>query len=384
MENKKDVLSQNEISDLLNVIRSDSDKFVKPQKQVRIYDFNRPEIFNESELNKIIEKQNRFIELFKDFLCKYLKGSVKLIKTKDQSSLYIEYKRSIMFFEQIAVIKTFSAEKYINISVSHMDPSKGLLSVDVAKIIVKLLLDSLSICWEDIILFKSEIERIESDPFNLSSDTDNDMVFECAYQVQSVNINVNINICIPYSFFAAFKHKLNTDPVQKKTIISKEKPILIEVELGRQKIDKNSFSKLEHGSCLVFNNSLYGEYLNITINNVIKYRGSAVVKDGYFAVVIENKVNDQITRQDEENDYIVGRLGKTYISIAELSNINVGSVIMLDTKPSNYTELLLDKKIINKGNISVKDNTYFCIEIIDELKMINDLNRKEESIRGDF
>ena len=128
---------------------------------------------------------------------------------------------------------------------------------------------------------------------------------------------------------------------------------IISVEFGRFADTGINF---EEGKVLVLNKKFF-EPLNVVYKNKIIHTGEAVVIDENFGIRITDKVEIPGVTYDEEK-YISVRLGTTLLLPDEIESLCAGSVLELNAIAGTPSVIIKDGQIVAHGEIVVCDDNF--------------------------
>ncbi len=327
-----DILSQNEIDDLLKALNTgeldvDHMQTTTQEKKIREYDFKRPSKFAKDHLrtlNIIHETYSRYIT---NFLSGYLRTLVHVEVMSVEEISYHEFSNSISNPAVLGIVDFIPLNGHIifeinpNIIFALIDRILGGTGLGIEKVrgfteielsiierIMNQMLGLMKEPWENVIELKPKLERIETNSQFAQIINPNEMVALITLDTKVGDIKGMMNICIPHLVVEPVIAKLSTkhwfgtlqkeiSPQSKKTIENKieKTPIPLKVLLGKTNITVSDFIGLQKGDVIQLDSTLNSE-LDILVGNMLKFRGKPGVKS--------NKVSVKVTEiiRGEEDD----------------------------------------------------------------------------------
>ena len=229
-----DVLSQNEIDELLSaistgVVNAENIKQEQKQKKIKLYDFKRPDKFSKDQIRTLYMLHENFARLLNTYLSAHLRTMVQVSVASVDQLTYEEFIRSMPNPSVISVFEmrplSGNALMEINPSIvfSIIDrlfggvgtpPAKPRELTDIEQSIVARLvnkaLESLSEAWRQVVNIEPRLEVIESNPQFTQIVPPNDMVVIITLQTRIAQTEGFINLCIPYLVLEPIMPKLTT------------------------------------------------------------------------------------------------------------------------------------------------------------------------------
>ena len=229
-----DVLSQNEIDELLSaistgVVNAENIKQEQKQKKIKLYDFKRPDKFSKDQIRTLYMLHENFARLLNTYLSAHLRTMVQVSVASVDQLTYEEFIRSmpnpsvISIFEMRPLSGHALMEINPSIVFSIIDrlfggvgtpPAKPRELTDIEQSIVARLvnkaLESLSEAWRQVVNIEPRLEVIESNPQFTQIVPPNDMVVIITLQTRIAQTEGFINLCIPYLVLEPIMPKLTT------------------------------------------------------------------------------------------------------------------------------------------------------------------------------
>ena len=229
-----DVLSQNEIDELLSaistgVVNAENIKQEQKQKKIKLYDFKQPDKFSKDQIRTLYMLHENFARLLNTYLSAHLRTMVQVSVASVDQLTYEEFIRSmpnpsvISIFEMRPLSGNALMEINPSIVFSIIDrlfggvgtpPAKPRELTDIEQSIVARLvnkaLESLSEAWRQVVNIEPRLEVIESNPQFTQIVPPNDMVVIITLQTRIAQTEGFINLCIPYLVLEPIMPKLTT------------------------------------------------------------------------------------------------------------------------------------------------------------------------------
>lgn len=320
-----DVLSQSEIDLLLNSLSGtegnvekteDAEEEIVSRKQsvIKEYNFARPPKFNKEQLRTLEIIFDNYARLVSSYLTGYLRTSTTIEVSSAEQLTYREFSNSLpnpvilSIFEMLPLKGSVILELSAGIGYSIIDrilggPGLGLQRLrdfsEIEKVLIKRvvgqILNYLIEPWENVADIKPKLEKIETNPQFAQIISPNEMIALVSLKIKIGSVEGFMNFCIPHMVIETVMPRLNTR--------------------------------------FWFVSSVHEESLNY-----------------------KDTMGDDI---EETNLSVRAILGKTYISINEFVELQVGDVITLDAYvDSDLTILVGDKpKFYGKPGIVKRKNS---------------------------
>lgn len=320
-----DILSQSEIDLLLNSLSGDEassasnssskdeDDVETKNSVIKEYNFARPPKFNKEQLRTLEIIFDNYARLVSSFLTGYLRTSTVIEVSSAEQLTYREFSNSLpnpvilSIFEMLPLKGSVILELSAGIGYSIIDrilggPGLGLQRLrdfsEIEKVLIKRvvgqMLNYLIEPWENVVAIKPKLEKIETNPQFAQIISPNEMIALVSLKIKVGSVEGFMNFCIPHMVIESVMPNLNT-------------------------------------------------------------------RFWFVSSVEEERLNYKDTMGDdiEETDISVRSiLGKTYISVNEFVDLQVGDVITLDSYvDSDLTVLVGDKpKFYGKPGIVKRKN----------------------------
>lgn len=332
-----DVLSQNEIDDLLSALNSgDVDvaeiQEEKSEKKVRKYDFLRPDKFAKEHLRTLEVVHENFSRLLNNFLSGYLRTFIEIEILNAESLIYSEFANSIanpailgiIDFSPLEgqIILDFSSDVAFTMiervlggsaSSSGSTEKRGLTEIEMTLIrtIIMKFINLLKEPWNNIIELRPKLDTIETNSQFAQVISPSESIALITLRLKIGETEGMINICYPHyvlePILPNLSSKLWFTQTGKKQLSDEEKNSLekqvqktnvdLKVELGNSVITVGEMVALSRGDVIVLNKRV-SEDLTIKVGDQVKFRGLPGKKNSNLAV--------RVTQVYEEGDDIDG------------------------------------------------------------------------------
>lgn len=322
-----EILSQNEIDELLNALNSgdtsnivrENDKSVKDAKN---YNFARPSKFNKEQLRALEIIFENYSRVISSFLSGYLRTSTSIEVVNAEQVTYGEFNNSLVNPVILSIIefKPFKGsiilEMSANLGFSIIDRILGGPGLSIKKLrdfseIEKILLERVVLQlvnylvepWENISPIEPRLEKIETNSQLAQIISPNEMMALVTLSVKIGTIEGLINFCIPHIVIEPSMKRLNTKywfttkTVKEDTSIYKEKietqleetEVPVSVLIGKTNINIGDFLNLQVGDIIPVDSYISSD-LNVMVGNLLKFQGKPGVSRGKNAIQITSLV----------------------------------------------------------------------------------------------
>ncbi len=323
-----DVLSQNEIDDLLKQLSSgelDVDEYTdEPLQKVKDYDFARPAKFSKEHLRTLEIIFEHFGRLVSTNLPAYLRKNVQMEVVNSEAVTYSEFTNSlsnpvlfgIINFEPLKgnIIMEFAS----NLGFAIVDRMLGgtgepLEKVrDYSEIELSILERIFTICvnllrepWKNVVEIEPRLERIETNSQFAQIISPSEMIAIVTINMKIGEVVGLMNICLPFLTLEDVMDKLNTkywystmqtteanayyDVIE--TAISKAQ-IPLKAVLGNSTISVNDFVNLQKGDIIKIDRQ-YEDELDIYVGNILKFKALPGSASENYAVKITKIIREE-------------------------------------------------------------------------------------------
>lgn len=320
-----DVLSQNEIDDLLASINSgdigDIDNLVEPElvdKIIKEYDFEKPPKFNKEQLKTLEIIFDNFARTTSSYLTGYLRMSTQIEVSSAEQIIFKEFSNSLQNPVIVGIVDFSPLKGSIILELSSgigyaiidrilggmgipMDNVKNFSDIERMLInrVISNIIKNLIEPWENIVSLKPYLEKVETDAQFAQIISPNEMVALVSLKISIGDVVGFINFCIPHIVIEPVIKKLNnkywfssnqddkTDSYKDALEERLEKTNLnISAILGKTFISVNEFIDLKVGDVITLDSFIDSD-IKICVSNNMKFYG----RPG----IVKNRNSIQIT-----------------------------------------------------------------------------------------
>jgi len=325
-----EVLSQNEIDDLLNALNTgelDVEEYrsTSSERHIKEYDFARPSKFSKDHLRTLEIIFEHYARLLSTTLPGYLRHASAVEVINSEAVAYSEFANALSNPILLGVVDFYPLKGNIVMDLSvnlgyaiidrllggkgdSLDKEREFSDIELAiiKKIMTLLIELLEEPWKNVVHLDPELEKIETNAQFAQVISPNEIIALLTLNIKIGRVEGLLNICIPYLSIEPVIDKLNTkywfSSMQKnneevyydiiESQISSAK-IPVRAVLGRTHITVNDFVNLQKGDIIRLESKVSDE-IEILVGNIDKFRAQAGVHDSKNAV----KVTSILRRED--------------------------------------------------------------------------------------
>jgi len=414
------VLSEEEIDQLLTAINAGTDQKDKPAKGERriiIYDFKRPDKFSKDQIRSISIIHETFARLITTSLSAQTRSMSHFHVVSVDQLTYEEFTRCVPNPTTLAII--------------NMDPLKGnaILEIDPAitftifdlllggmgdgwkfqheltdietsimEGIAVRILGNLQEAWSTVIDLQPRLGQIETNPQFAQIVPPTEMVILVTIDAKVCDIEGMINICIPYLTVEPIIGRLSNlygavsivNPAKNYALVNREDmPVKLTAELFRRDYPLGEIKDWKEGTvffphCQIAPNNCYlkledrrvwhCEMMEAKKDNPkkIKVAGYAKTPFGTEDRRMEmSKVNPAVTNALELAKVRVSvELGAAQLPVKEIFGMEDGTIIELDKLAGEPVDVMANGVLIAKGEVVVIDEN-FGVKIIETIGTLN-------------
>ncbi|MCH5264878.1 MAG: flagellar motor switch protein FliM [Lachnospiraceae bacterium] len=318
-----DVLSQNEIDNLLSALNSGEFDPMEidgeDERQIKEYDFARPSKFSKEHLRTLVFIFEHYARLLSTNLPVYLRKSVQVEVMHSEAATYQEFSNSLSDPVLLGVVNFTPLEGNI---IMEMATGLGYAIVDrmlggdgqpleknrefteieltiierILVVCVNLLVES----WQSVLQLEPLLERIETNSQFAQFVTPNEMTSIITMNIKIGNVEGLMNVCIPYAVLEPVIDKVNTkywystsqtkdDGVYREVLEDSLRRAKIPVRaiMGRSAISVNDFIHLQPGDIIKVNTRIEDE-LDVYVGNIKKFSAIPGAFEDSYAVKIKS------------------------------------------------------------------------------------------------
>jgi flagellar motor switch protein FliM len=326
-----EVLSQNEIDDLLNALNTgeldvDEYKSSASEKQIKDYDFARPSKFAKEHLRTLEIIFEHYARLVSTTLPAYLRHACQVDVMNSEAVSYSEFSNALSNPVLLGLIDFYPLkgnvvmDMSVNIGYAIIDRLLGgrgdalekerpFSEIELAIIerIFVILVDLLVEPWSNVAKLSPTIDKIETNSQFAQVISPTEIIALITLNLKIGKVEGLLNICIPYICIEPVIDKLNTkywfasmqktnEEVYEKIIehqISLAK-IPIKSVLGYTEISVNDFINLQKGDIIKLDRKMNQE-LEVLVGDIVKFKAKPGTHDGKNAICI----TEVIRKEDE-------------------------------------------------------------------------------------
>ncbi len=326
-----DILSQNEIDELLSALSSGEVDVTeieeeKKDKKIKKYDFRRPDKFGKDQLRTLEIIHENFSRLLNNFLSGYLRTYIEVDVLSTQGMTYSEFSNSVSNPAILGIVKFSPLDGQIIIDIAVdvafamiervlggvgksglLKESRALTEIEMVllKNIMNKFINLLKEPWGNIIELKPKLENIETNSQFAQIVSPSESIALITLNLKIGDVEGMVNIAIPHyviePILPNLTSKLWFQSNLKKQLTDEERSALhmriekanlnVKTIIGKSSILVEEFLSLQVGDVIILNSKVSDE-LEVYVDQELKYFGQPGVKNNRTAV--------RITRQLEE------------------------------------------------------------------------------------
>jgi len=323
-----EVLSQNEIDDLLKALSSgelDVDNMKEDQgKQVKDYDFKRPAKFSKEHLRTLEIIFEHYGRLLSTNLPVYLRKNVQVSVVNSEALTFSEFTNSLatpvllgivnfaplngnVMVELAANLGYAIIDRMLGGQGNPLDKNREFSEIELA-IIEKIIVVCVRLLrepWKNVIEISPLLERVETNPQFAQIIAPTDMISIITLSVKIGEVEGLMNICLPYFTLESIMDRLNTrywfSNMQEKTDESfalqiedmiKRVDIPIKAVLGSSTVSVNDFVNLAVGDIIRLDSRVDDE-LSVYVGNIRKFTALPGSSKDSYAIRITSVLNEE-------------------------------------------------------------------------------------------
>jgi len=324
-----DVLSQNEIDELLSALNSgevdvaDMDSNQK-SKQIKEYNFARPSKFSKEQLRTLEIIFDNYGRLISTFLSGYLRTLTQIEVINAEAVTYSEFTNSLTNPVVLSIIDFSPLNGSIILEFS---PNMGYVIIDrilggqgqslnrireyteieriLLERVIHQFINILPEPWENVISLTPKLEKVETNAQVAQIISPNEIIALITLNVKIGNVEAMMNICIPHLVIEPIMDKLNTrywfsherkeTQTQYRHHIEKRLErswIPVSAVLGKTQITINEFIELQKGDIITIDSYVQSE-LPILVGDFMKFYGKPGIRKNKNAIQITSVVRGE-------------------------------------------------------------------------------------------
>lgn len=327
-----DILSQNEIDDLLKALSSGSVDVqqISPknaEKKIKDHDFRRPSKFAKDQMKSLQIIHESYGRLLQNYLSGYLRTLIQIEVISVEPMAYYEFNNSIANPAVLAIVELAPLTGNIifevspNITFALMDRLLGGRGVpmdkmrsftEVETVIVERLINSMLVLlkdpWASITSIRPRLEKIETNAQFAQIISPNEIIALITLNVKVGDSEGMINICIPHMVIEPVVSKLSTkiwfQVIEKDSNEETKKSLEMKIRnsyvpliaiLGNTKISVNEFLALSVGDVLTLDSSVDNP-IDVQVGDMLKFHAKPGVRKNNVSI----KITDVVKREEDE------------------------------------------------------------------------------------
>lgn len=323
-----DVLSQNEIDNLLSALSSGEfdplESNEAEEKSVKDYDFARPSKFSKEHLRTLVFIFEHYARLLSTHFPVYLRKNVQVEVMHSEAATYSEFSNSLSNPVLLGVVNFKPLEGNIILEMSSglgyaivdrmlggggvpLDKSRDFTEIELSILerIMMVCTNLLVEPWQSVQAIEPMLERIETNSQFAQFVSPNEMTSIVTMSIRVGDVEGLMNICIPYAVVEPVIDKLNTkywystiqvhdDSMYREIMegsIAKAK-IPIRAVMGKSAISVNDFMHLQVGDVIKLNTRIEDE-MDVYVGNIRKFSALPGAFSDFYAVKIKKVFREE-------------------------------------------------------------------------------------------
>ncbi|SFB25157.1 flagellar motor switch protein FliM [Acetitomaculum ruminis DSM 5522] len=312
-----DVLSQNEIDNLLQALNSGeldvNEMSDEPEVQIKDYDFARPAKFSKEHLRTLEIIFEHYARLLSTNLTVYFRKNIQVDVINAEAVTYSEFANALSNPVLLSVVEfaplkgNIIIELASNLGFAIVDRLLGgegnslerirdfsEIELTIIERIMKVCVDILREPWENVVELDPYLERIETNSQFAQIISPSEMTAIVTINLKLGNVEGLMNICLPYICLEEVMDKLNTKFWYSSRQESDDKSYRDSIEgmltkvdvpvkavLGKSAISVSDFSYLQPGDIIRLDTKI-DEELSVYVGNIEKFKAlPGATKDNY-------------------------------------------------------------------------------------------------------
>lgn len=326
-----DILSQNEIDDLLKALNTGEIDIQQMQtniqeKKVRNHDFLKPSKFAKEHIKTLYNIHEIYARLVSTFLTGYLRTLVQIDVVEVQALPYNEFSNSISNPALLAVVDFHPLSGSIILEVAPpiayslvdrilggkgatIEKIRGFTEIELA-IVERVIIQILNLMrepWENVADVRPHLEKLETNAQFAQIVSPTEIVSLITLSAKIGEVEGMINICLPYLLLEPIIPKLSTkmwySTVQKETTTEEKAAIENRIQntripvraiLGNTTVTVMDFLELQQGDVIPLESNINSD-LNVLVGDLVKFKGKPGVRKNKVAV----KISEVIRREED-------------------------------------------------------------------------------------
>ena len=332
-----DVLSQSEIDSLLDVLTSGEVDFeemtqASTEKNVKGYDFRRPDKFSKDQLRAIQMIHESFSRQLTTNMSTMVRSIVSCEVASVDQVAYEEFVRSMVQPTVMGVLEMYPLEGN---AVIDMNPNLVFSIIDrllggkgevygkprdltdiestVIERVFMRVLELLEDSWSTVLDVRFRFESMESNPFFVQICPGTDMVLLVTLKMSIGDVEGMVSLCIPYFvmepvmdklssqvWFASTGHNKEVDTKGAVAALMGGVKVPVCLELGDTVLSLSDIMRLQVGDVIRLD-SFVDDMINVRVGSRVKFTGRPGSVDGRYSVEV-SQVNFNGKSQENEEE----------------------------------------------------------------------------------
>lgn len=318
----KDILSQNQIDDLIKNMSSNAEVIVPIKKErVRVYDFKKPNKFTREQIRTFEDIYGNFSKIISLKLSDRLRANCFLDVNYIEEQTFFEYTNSIPKSSLIGVYKINNFDSYVSIELSYSTSYSIIdlmlggngnenvefngytdIEMNLVKRVLKMLSQPIIDVWSNYVDLEVDLERLENVGQHIQIAAPNDVIAIITIKAEIANKEGFLNFCIPYSLVDPVLKEFNSTQKFSNTLKENDKSyeeyikeeivdnsVEISCCLGKAYLTLDDISKMQVGDVIKLKRTM-NEKAEVMINNKPKFLADIGIKNNKYAIMISNTV----------------------------------------------------------------------------------------------
>ena len=324
-----EVLSQNEIDDLLKALNSgelDAEEIKKDsgEKQVKNYDFARPSKFSKEHLRTLEIIFEHYGRLLSTNLPIYLRKNIQVEVMNSEAITYLEFSNSLsnpvllgvvdfaplqgnILMEMATTLGYAIIDRMLGGMGTPMEKNREYTEIELLIIerIMSVCVELLREPWENVLDIHPRLERIETNSQFAQIISPSEMIAIVTVNIKIGDVEGLMNVCLPYLTLESVMDKLNTkfwyanmterDDTSYKDDIAdliSRAEIPVKAVLGNSEISVNDFATLQVGDIIRLDSKIDSE-LDVYVGNIKKFTALPGANGKDYAVRVTSVIREE-------------------------------------------------------------------------------------------
>ena len=324
-----EVLSQNEIDDLLKALNSgelDAEEIKKDsgEKQVKNYDFARPSKFSKEHLRTLEIIFEHYGRLLSTNLPIYLRKNIQVEVMNSEAITYLEFSNSLsnpvllgvvdfaplqgnILMEMATTLGYAIIDRMLGGIGTPMEKNREYTEIEllIVERIMSVCVELLREPWENVLDVNPRLERIETNSQFAQIISPSEMIAIVTVNIKIGDVEGLMNVCLPYLTLESVMDKLNTkfwyanmtekDDISYRDDITElisRAEIPVKAVLGNSEISVNDFATLQVGDIIRLDSRIDSE-LDVYVGNIKKFTALPGANGKDYAVRVTSVIREE-------------------------------------------------------------------------------------------